>query len=282
MRSLIVAEDEELFRRELTTATPWEDFGFVLAGEARDGPEALRLVKERKPDVLLSDIRMPGMDGLVLLETIQKDLAVSEQPFTVFITGYSEFDYARRALRLGAFDYLLKPLDDEELARVMDKLKQALDERDKSRILEDAADSSPALAFFTAYSPAPNRDVSDSYVEKAVSEISRRYVTGPCIEDVAAQLGISEGHLARIFKAKTGFTFNEYLTRYRMSRAVELLRDPSVRIGEVADLVGYTDQRHFSALFRKLVGLTPTQFRGGRIGGARHEPAGGSDSSSHN
>ncbi len=265
MRSLIIAEDEELFRRELTTATPWEDFGFVLKGEASDGPNALRLVKERKPDVLVSDIRMPGMDGLTLLEHIQNEMNESEIPLTVFITGYSEFDYARRALRLGAFDYLLKPLDDSELARVMRSLSEALDSRDKSRILEGAAERSPALAFFTAYSPPPNRDVSDSYVEKAVADISERYIIGPGIEDVAARLGISEGHLARIFKAKTGFTFNEYLTRYRMSRAVELLRDPAVRIGEVADLVGYRDQRHFSELFRRLVGLTPTQFREGRI-----------------
>lgn len=269
MRSLIVAEDEELFRRELATATPWEEEGFVLAGEAADGEEAWKLVLERKPDVLLADIRMPGLDGLSLLERMQDELPEAEAPMTVFLTGHSEFDYARRALRLGAFDYLLKPLDDAELAGVLKRLREALDERDRSRLLEGAAGSDPALAFFRAYTPGLERDAQDAYVERAVEEIAARYVTSLNAEEVAHRLGISDGHLARLFKAKTGLTFSEYLTRYRMMRAVELLRDPTVRVGEVADLVGYRDQRHFSVLFRRLVGLTPTQFREGRLGEAK-------------
>jgi two-component system, response regulator YesN len=271
MRSLIVAEDEELFRHELATATPWEEYGFVLAGEAADGEEAWRLVLERKPDVLLADIRMPGLDGLSLLERITSRLREEEAPMTVFLTGHSEFEYARKALRLGAFDYLLKPLDDAELKEVLRRVAAALDERDKSTILADAASSNPALAFFSAYAPGRDRDPSDAYVEKAVGEIAARYVTSLNAEEVAHRLGISDGYLARLFKAKTGLTFAEYLTRYRMMRAIELLKDQTVRIGEVADLVGYRDQRHFSVLFRRLVGLTPTQFREGRLGEGKKE-----------
>jgi len=271
MRSLIVAEDEELFRRELATATPWEEYGFVLAGEAADGEEAWRLVLERKPDVLLADIRMPSLDGLSLLERITSRLREEEAPMTIFLTGHSEFEYARKALRLGAFDYLLKPLDDAELKDVLRRVAAALDERDKSSILADAADSNPALAFFSAYTPGRDRDPSDAYVERAVAEIAARYVTSLNAEEVAHRLGISDGYLARLFKAKTGLTFAEYLTRYRMMRAIELLRDQTVRIGEVADLVGYRDQRHFSVLFRRLVGLTPTQFREGKLGGEKKE-----------
>ena len=267
MRSLIVAEDEELFRRELATATPWDKYGFVLAGEAADGEEAWKLVLERRPDVLLADIRMPGLDGLSLLERIMSRIPDGERPMTVFLTGHSEFEYARRALQLGAFDYLLKPLDDAELQEVMKRLEAALEERDKSMLLAGAAGSDPALAFFSAYAPGPERDSSDAYVERAVAEIADRYVTSLNAEEVAHRLGISDGHLARIFKAKTGLTFAEYLTRYRMMRAIELLKDPTVRIGEVADLVGYRDQRHFSVLFRRLVGLTPTQFRGRKTKG---------------
>jgi two-component system response regulator YesN len=261
MRSLIVAEDEELFRRELATATPWDEYGFVLAGEAADGEEAWKLVLERGPDVLLADIRMPGLDGLSLLERITSSIPEGKRPMTVFLTGHSEFEYARKALRLGAFDYLLKPLDDAELEDVMRRLQTALEARDKSTLLAGAAGSDPALAFFSAYAPGPERDSSDAYVERAVAEIADHYVTGLNAEEVARRLGISDGHLARMFKAKTGLTFAEYLTRYRMMRAIELLKEPTVRIGEVADLVGYRDQRHFSILFRRLVGLTPTQFR---------------------
>lgn len=272
MRSLVIAEDEELFRRELAAATPWEESGFVLVGEAADGEEAWDLIEARRPDALIADIRMPGLDGLGLLERITSRMDASTAPMAVLLTGHSEFDYARRALRLGAFDYLLKPLDDAELSSVLARLGAALDERDRRLVLDKAVGTDPALAFFSEYVHSGPRDASGAYVERAVAEIGDLYMTGLGVEEVAARLGISGGHLARLFKARTGLTFAEYLTSYRMKRAVDLLRDPAVRIGEVADLVGYRDQRHFSVLFRKLVGLTPTQFREGRLGSGPRKP----------
>lgn len=277
MRTIIIAEDEDLFRRELATATPWEEHGFVLSGEAEDGEAAFALVRERRPDAILADIRMPRLDGIGLLRRIEDELDAEERPLAVLITGHSEFGYARDALRLGAFDYLLKPLDDGEFHAVLGRLAAAIDARKRSLNLERAAGSEPALAFFQEYAPPEARDLADSYLERAVAEIAARYVTAMSADEVAARLGISGGHLARIFKTRTGLTFSEYLTRYRMKRAVELLRDPSVRVGEVADLVGYRDQRHFSVLFRKLVGLTPTQFREGRFDAAHHASGSGGD-----
>jgi two-component system, response regulator YesN len=265
VRSILIAEDEELFRRELASTAPWEEAGFVLAGEAADGEEALELVRSRKPDALMADVRMPKLDGLELLRRMEAELPEDERPMTVIVSGHSEFEYARTALRLGAFDYLLKPLDDAELSDVLSRLAAAIDERARSRSLASAAASDPALAFFSTYVPEGHRDASGAYVDKAASAIADLYVTDLSTEGVAAQLGITGGHLARIFKAKTGLTFAEYLTRYRMKRAAELLQDPSISVGDVADLVGYRDQRHFSALFHRLVGVTPTEFREGRF-----------------
>ncbi len=270
MRSIIIAEDEELFRRELAAATPWEEFGFFLAGEAADGEEAFAIVQTRHPDAIIADIRMPRLDGLGLLERLSTAFVPSERPLTIILTGHSEFEYARRALKLGAFDYLLKPLDDAELAHALRRLAEAVDAQRRHRALDAVANNAegdaPAIAFFSEYTTSDTREPADLYVAQAVAEICARFVVSLSVEEVAAHLGISGGHLARIFKARTGFTFAEYLTRYRMQRAVELLRNPAIRIGEVADLVGYRDQRHFSAVFRKLVGVTPTQFRGGKYG----------------
>jgi two-component system response regulator YesN len=270
MRTILIAEDEDLFRKELAAATPWESMGFVLVGEAADGEAAFALIEERRPDAVLADIRMPGLDGIGLLARLGESYPPEERPFVVLITGHSEFEYARNALRLDAFDYLLKPLDDAELAAAMSRLKSAVDER-RSRLsreeaLEGAAGAEPAIAFFAEFAPASgSRDPSDAYVERAAAAIADLYVTDLGVEDLAAKLGITGGHLTRIFKAKTGLTFTEYLARYRMKRAAELLRDPTVHIRDVADLVGYRDQRYFSSLFRRLVGVTPTQFRGGRF-----------------
>lgn len=270
MRTILIAEDEDLFRKELSAATPWESMGFVLVGEAADGEEAFALIEERRPDAVLADIRMPRLDGIGLLKRLGEVFPQDERPFVVLVTGHSEFEYARSALRLGAHDYLLKPLDDGEFSAAMDGLRAAVDERrsllSRSLAIAGAVRATPALAFFAEYAPdSGRRDQSDAYVERAVAEIADLYVTDLGAEDVARKLGITGGHLSRLFKLKTGSTFNEYLARYRMKRAAELLRDPAVHIGEVADQVGYRDQRYFSSLFRRLVGVTPTQFREGRF-----------------
>jgi two-component system response regulator YesN len=265
MHSLLIAEDEELFRRELAVATPWEDWGFVLVGAARDGLEALELVRERRPALLLTDLRMPRLDGLGLLEAIERELPEEDRPLVLVLSALQEFASARSALRHGALDYLLKPLDDAELGRAMLRAAGLLEERARLRAVAGAAEAAPAIAFLAAQAPSGSREPGDAYVERAIAEIRESYVADLSVEELGPRLGISGGHLARLFKARTGATFSEYLARYRVQRAVELLRDPTIRIGEVADLVGYRDQRHFSALFRRLVGLTPTEFREGRF-----------------
>ena len=264
MRRLLIAEDEELFRRELETTMPWEEWGFVLVGAAEDGAQAWDLLRERKAEAVLTDIRMPVLDGIGLIRKASEELPPEARPLFVIVSGYADFRYAQDAVRLGAFDYLLKPVDDDALEDAMRRAAAELQEREHRAGLYRSSDIDPVLAFFRSYAPGRVREPSDAYVEAAVGEISDRYMIDLTAEIVAGRLGISGDHLARLFRRRTGYTFNEYLTRFRIRRAVELLRDPSARIGEVADLCGYADPRYFSALFRKLVGMTPSEFRSGR------------------
>ncbi len=272
MRPLIVAEDEELFRRELCVAVPWEDYGFMLAGAAEDGENALRLAREQRPAVVLTDVRMPGLDGLALVRALSEEFEADERPLVVLVTGHADFDWAREAVRLGAFDYLLKPVDDAELAACMRRAAAALDERDRRTRLERAASGDPALALLAeSAAPAPT---GNPFADRVAERVRDAYVRDLSLEEIATSLGVTGGHLARVFKKATGRTFADYLARYRVARSLELLRDPARRVGEVADLVGYADQRYFSELFRRLVGVTPSEWRQGRIGG--HGSAGGS------
>ncbi len=263
MRRLLISEDEELFRRELEMTVPWEDWGFVLVGAAEDGAQAWDLIRERRPEAVLTDIRMPVLYGIELMRRTA-ELPAPERPLFVIVSGYADFRYAQEAVRLGAFDYLLKPMGDDVLEGTMRRAAAELERREARTARFRSGGSEPGEAFFRRYVPSRIREPGDAYVEAAVEEISRRYLSDLGPEAVAEALGISGDHLARLFKRRTGFTFNEYLTRYRIQKAVELLRDPSVRVGEVADLCGYRDPRYFSALFRRLVGMTPSEFRSGR------------------
>jgi len=264
MRRLLIAEDEELARRELETTVPWERWGYMLVGAAEDGAQAWDLIKERRAEVVVTDIRMPGLDGMALMRKAESELAPSARPLFVIVSGHADFEYAREAVRLGAFDYLIKPVDDAELESAMRRAARRADEIEHLAGLEKAASTDLAYGLLRDLTRERASDAGDEYVEAAIADLRERFVVDLSADSVAGRIGISGDHLSRLLKRSTGLTFNEYLTRLRMKRAMELLRDPSVRIGEVADLSGYKDARYFSTLFRRIVGMTPSEFRHGR------------------
>jgi len=247
VKRVLIVEDEELFRHELEATLPWEAWGLLHVGSAEDGDQAYRLIEERRPELVLCDIRMPGLDGLALMRKVHESMEPNVQPLFIVLSGHADFLYAQEALRNGAFDYLVKPVDDRELEASIRKAITKLNER--------TAESFAALGNLQGGASL------DPYVEPACRDIALRYICDLTAESVAARLGISGEHLSRLFKKNMGLTFGEYLTRFRLRKAVELLSDPAVRVGEVADLSGYRDARYFSTLFRKYTGMTPSEFR---------------------
>ena len=266
MLKLIVLEDEPAVRRELVLLTPWEDLGIVCAGEAGDGFEGLALAERTDPDIVITDIRMPGMDGLAFAEELSKRAAAADRPppEVIILSGYSEFEYARTAMRFGISEYLLKPVDDEAM-------KAALT-RAKSRIAARSARALVEKSLFIEYEPKSDADQRPGYVDAAVRLMKDRYIQGVSIDEAAEALGISSSYLSRLFKQETGYTFVDYLMHIRVKRAAELLRDPTVRVYEVADLVGYADARYFGQIFKKITGMTPREFKDGIDGRPRRIP----------
>lgn len=260
MRRLLIAEDEEPLRRELTLTVPWEDWGFAVVGAAEDGLQARAMLRERAPELVLCDIKMPGVEGVELLQETRATPELASTLF-IFISGHAEFSYARDALRLGAVDYLVKPVDDEALRRAVAVALARLDERDAA-----ASSSTNARLGLGALGAAAGDGRYDGQVQAACLDIADRLSTDITLDSVGSRLGLSGDHLSKLFKKATGLSFAEYLTAARMRRAVELLADPSVRIGDVADLCGYADQRYFSTVFKKRVGESPSEYRRRRQG----------------
>ncbi len=261
MKKVIVVEDENLVRKGLVMTTPWEDYGFEVVGEAATANDALNLMTQVHPDLVITDIRLPGMNGLELIEQLRSLLAAEY----LIISGYSEFNYAKQALRLGVNDYLLKPIDDDELHQVLAKLATAIDhKRQLAKVqagLNQIHDSKVML--FKEYLLHDDLMVKENYVREAIQYLKEHYRDDLNIKKLAEFLKISESYLSRLFKMETGYTFIEYLTHYRIKKAIELLKDKMVKVYEIADLVGYADSRYFSALFRKYVGVTPSEFKDG-------------------
>ena len=121
MIKVLIADDEPRIRRGIKSTINWEENDFELVGEAEDGEEALSLVKEKKPDILFIDICMPFLNGIQLIEEINKVLF---NPIIVIVSGYDEFNYVQAALRLKVFDYILKPIDRENFKDLINKVKE--------------------------------------------------------------------------------------------------------------------------------------------------------------
>ncbi len=120
MFKIIIADDEVIFREYMRNLLDWEHYGFKICGEARNGLEALEMIKEKKPDIALVDINMPFLDGLGLVEKVNE---LGNDMSIILITGHSEFEYARKAVKLGVVDYILKPFDKEELLITLLKIR---------------------------------------------------------------------------------------------------------------------------------------------------------------
>jgi two-component system, response regulator YesN len=127
---VLLVDDEPIILRSLKVALPWEELQMSVVGEASNGQDALQRIEELQPQVVISDIRMPVMDGISMMRE-----AMQRHPSLIFVllSGYGEFEYAREALRYGAFDYLLKPVDHEELESVMREAKAKLEHEEEQQ-----------------------------------------------------------------------------------------------------------------------------------------------------
>ncbi len=259
MIKIVVVEDEILVKKGLILTTDWQKYDCEVVGEASNGIEGIEVITNIKPDIVITDVRMPGLDGIKMIEKI-KELGLTSE--FIIISGYSEFEYARQAVKLGVRDFLVKPIDDGDLDRALINICKVIqDKQTISKIqnkMDDITDSRVML--FKEYMINQDTNSSD-YVARAVKAISLNYQQDITIKSVSDSLFISESYLSRLFKVKVGQTFGDYLTYYRIKKACELLKEPDGKIYEIANAIGYKDQRYFSVIFKKLVGVTPKEFK---------------------
>ena len=259
MISIVIVEDESYIRKGLVMTTPWEEFGCKVIGEASDGSEGYEMIRKLNPDIVITDVNMPVMDGIEMLRKLE-DVSNAE---CIIISGYNDFSYAQQAIKLGVKDYLLKPIDDEDFYRILKKLITFIEKKQKAAKQEEQIrlirDGKEILAKETGFDP--RYDSRQQYVVKAVEWIENHYCENIGISDAALELKISKSYLSRLFKSHLGYTFVEYLTNYRIKAAIQLLKDHSTKIYEVAEKVGFNDPKYFGILFKKEVGVSPITFK---------------------
>ena len=243
--SLLIADDEEIIRTGLSATMDWRVLGFRVVGTVATGIAALEFMDHLPVDVVLADIRMPRLSGLELARKLRQD---GSQVKIVILSGYDSFPYAREAIEQGVFSYILKPCKAVELQDVFRRLKTVLD--------RERRDLDPAQLSVGDGANPPKRSVA-----MVLSLIERCYADDLALDDAAAIAGLSPSYLSRLFKEEMGTNFKDYLTTYRLERAKAGLRDPRRKIYEVAEEVGFRDQRYFSEVFKKRFGYSPLEYR---------------------
>lgn len=232
---VLIVEDEVPMREQLR-AFPWELHGFELAGEARHGLEALSLFESLRPDVVLTDVAMPFMDGLELTRKLKEQAADAQ---VVLLTCHSEYDYVRDALRLGACDYLVKGTYRES------DLLEAL-QRARSK-MGDAAPIDPEMRF---------------EIREAIRYIEGHLHLPFAAGEVAEHVGLSQNYFGILFRRETGHYFQDYVKKLRMEKAAALLKHSSLKIYEISEQVGIGNYRYFTEVFTKYYGINPREYRG--------------------
>lgn len=202
-----------------------------------DSQETLQWFETHKKeaDLLVTDICMPGMDGLELCQRVrEKDAGVQ----CVILTGFGEFDYAKRAIDIGVMGYLLKPVDTAELREILEKALNA------------------------PKTDVPLTRMNEPREVRMMRESIRNDCRGFSITAFADQIRMNADYLSRLFKQHTGMTIGDFLTETRLMKAAGMLDDPAgFKIYEVCEAVGYTDQPYFSRIFKRRFGMTPKEYQ---------------------
>lgn len=245
--NIVIIDDEPKIRKGMQNLFDQQDGWHTVAfASAR---EALVHLHNQEVDVVITDIKMPGMTGLDLVEKLRE---VNQEVPVIILSGYSRFDYAQRAIDLGVRKYLTKPTAADEMLSLLNGIDEELRERRR--------------AMQTKHFPVLAKPVSNLLILRALEFIEDNYASKLSLKDVADALYISPNYLSELFKRITDMTFSDYLLDLRMEKSKVYLADISHKIGDVAELVGFSNARYFSSAFRKKYHITPMDYRNQKAG----------------
>lgn len=244
MLQIILADDERTIREGMARLIDSFQLPVSIAYLAQNGLEALEMIEEIHPELLIIDINMPHMNGL---ETIEKVRNTNPDMKIIIVSGYDNFSYAQKALELGVFSYLLKPLDIVNFKQV---LESAIDGYEK-RLLE--------IGLLNKHG---YRDDFTTKGDEIKSYLKNHYQDSDItLNQMAEHFCVSTSTMAKLIKKRTGFTFSESLNQLRIEASIGLLLKTEMSINDISFMVGYSSQHYFSRIFKKYKGVSPENFR---------------------
>ena len=250
MYQVILIDDENIIVEGLRRVVKWADYDCEVIATASNGEEGAELIRKLHPDILFTDIRMPGKDGLTMVAGIRSEFP--DMQITV-LTGYRDFSYAQEAINLGVTRFLLKPSKMNEINEALETMTEKL--KLLSPKSQEKGDSE------LVYENEHSNNAGSFIVNQAISFMRSAYREKLTLQDVANQCYVSQWHLSKLLNKYAEKSFYDILNEIRVEKAKELLEDPKLRIGDISEQVGYADTAHFAKIFKKLVGISANEYR---------------------
>lgn len=248
MYKVIVAEDEKIIRNMLVEFINTNIEDFHVEESFSDGKEAIEYIKHNHIDVVITDICMIEVSGIELAKYIYDH----ELPIKVIIiSGYRDFSYAQQAIKYNVSNYLTKPTSPLDLNSALIKIKNELND-------EKLSDTSRP----TVSHKEKNEEISvnDLIIEKACLYISENLSKDIAMIDVADYVHLSTSHFGKIFRKNIQMGFSNYLTKVRMDKAIELLKEGRHKVVDISKMVGYQNCNYFIKNFKDYTGYTPKKY----------------------
>lgn len=240
--NLLLVDDEIAMIQIMKESIDWKKLGFQKVFTAYNSEEAKDILESSAIDILLCDIEMPGESGLELIRWIQ---GIYPEIVCIILTGYPDFNYARSAISLGVYQYLLKPVAFEELEEAV----VSAIERIEGNIT--ASGSSQPEASENIDNPI---QIIKEYLEAHYNEVVTR-------KNIESLVHLNGDYINREFKKSTGYTLMEYIQHYRIIMAKKLLRETSLSMTEISVRMGYDSPAYFAKIFKRQTSLTPSEYR---------------------
>lgn len=260
---LLIVEDEQVLRNGLASL-PWAQQGIAMLPPARNGVEALELARSQRVDILLTDIRMPGPSGIEVAQQIRQQYPDSQ---ILFLSGYGEFKYARKAITLGACDYILKPSNPADILKAVNQARDKVlacraEGENVQKLQQELEQLNRVVVTSTMVEQQRSRELPcEEDIVKIVSYIGEHYQEPLNLSALAEAFHFNSVYLSRFIKKKSGHTFTELLTSTRMYHAARLLKETSLKNREICERIGMADERYFGQVFQKTYGMSPYEYR---------------------
>jgi two-component system response regulator YesN len=250
MYKCLIVEDEKIIRKWLHFGVDYGKYHCVVIDEAKDGREGAEKIRTLKPDIVITDITMPNMNAFAMLEEVKDQLFA-----TIVVSGYNDFENAQQAIRFGATEFIVKPINRKELEKALGKSIQYIEAQ--RLFYETNRQIRQAERLVIKEKTTSGRD---PVVKEMLHFVEEHYAEKFLFKQVAEAVGYGQSILYKRFREDTGQTFGDYLNAYRVQKSIEKIKRGEHKLFEISEEVGFSDYKYFSKIFKKHTGYSPKNF----------------------